>query len=83
MKVARRGIHFASLSQSPRLQALLGHLRACGKAGSTTRDIIRATGICAVNSAVDELRCNGFRVPCWFQGVNSRGNHIYRYILKK
>lgn len=48
-------IHAASL-KSERLQRLWGLLETDEE--YTTRDIIQKTGICAVNTAVSELRAN-------------------------
>lgn len=55
-------MHSANLATSKRLQRLLSVL-SDGK-DHTTLDIIQTANICAVNSAVAELRDNGFRVDC-------------------
>ena len=55
-------IHYAKLNNSPRLQRLLAFLRD-GKP-HTTRNILKAIDICAVNTAICELRRNGFDVAC-------------------
>lgn len=52
----------ADLNKSPRLRRALGTLEAAAEAGEgwmTTRDLIWAAGICAVNSVIAELRDNG------------------------
>jgi hypothetical protein len=56
-------IHAARLDHSPRLQRLLSTFRANPGAWLTTLDLIALARICAVNSAVDELRANGFDIP--------------------
>lgn len=58
-------IHYADIKNSPRLQRLLQCLEAQPKETGgwiTTRSIIQQADICAVNSAVTELRCNGYTV---------------------
>lgn len=56
-------IHAARLDHSPRLQRLLNVFRANPGVWLTTLDLIALARICAVNSAVDELRENGFSIP--------------------
>ena len=68
-------IHYAKLENSPRLQKLLAYLR--DRKPHTTREIGRGVDIMAVNTAVDELRFNGYEIDC--QCVR-RG--IYQYILR-
>lgn len=53
-------IHAARLDRSPRLQRLRDYLR--DGQWHTTLDIIAGAQVCAVNSAVCELRCNGLDV---------------------
>lgn len=72
-------MHYAKLSESKRLQRLAA-LLADGRRYST-RDIISATGICAVNSAASELRANNLPVECEYVGTNENGNRIYEYWL--
>lgn len=66
-------IHYAKLKNSPRLQRLLEFLEDCKP--HTTLEIIGGAKICAVNSAVTELRRNGFDVSC------TRNGRIYSYQL--
>jgi hypothetical protein len=73
-------IHFARLSHSPRLQRLLAYLQAY-PGGRTTRQIITGARVMAVNSAADELRAQGFDIPCTFERVTADGSKIYRYRL--
>lgn len=55
-------IHYAQLDGSKRLQTVLKYL-ADGKP-HTTLEIIQATGMCAINSIITELRMNGIRIKC-------------------
>ena len=59
-----KGIRAALLENSPRLQRVARFL-GDGKP-HTTREIIRACDVCAVNSIADELRHekNGFEIDC-------------------
>lgn len=59
-------MHSANIMNSDRLQRLHKVLRK-GKWFSTM-EIIKKAGICAVNSAVAELRDNGFDVVCEQEG---------------
>lgn len=74
-------IHYATLADSPRLQRTLALLRKCGGWGCTTHDIIAGAKVCAVNSAISELRRNGFVIKCKFYGVTDDGGRVYRYTL--
>ena len=69
-------IKAAKLSNSPRLQRLQ-KLLSDGREYSTL-DIIHEANICAVNSAVAELRENGFSIEC---RKMSRNQYLYRMIL--
>jgi len=58
-------IHYARIENSPRLQRLLQCLEAQPKSSDgwiTTWNISQQAHICAVNSAVCELRLNGYAV---------------------
>ena len=55
-------MHFADISSSTRLQRILKVLQKGGK--FTTRDLIRKSGQCAINSIVSEIRANGIAVEC-------------------
>ena len=60
--MSRKGnMHAATIDNSPRLRRVLEYLRGGPR---TTLQIVRACGVCAVNSAVAELRCNGFDIAC-------------------
>lgn len=68
-------IHAATLAHSPRLQSVLAFLRLRGAAGATTRDLIQATGYCAINSIAAEIRAGGIPVTCVME---ARGRFRYR-----
>lgn len=55
-------MHSASLKTSERLKRVAA-LLADGQE-HTTRDIIQAAGVCAVNSIISELRANGGQILC-------------------
>lgn len=58
-------IHYADIKNSPRLQRLLQCLESQPKESGgwvTTMSIIEQAKVCAVNSAISELRRNGFTV---------------------
>jgi hypothetical protein len=55
-------MHAAKLENSPRLQRVLAFLRRSTR--PTTRDIIQACDVCAVNSIIAELKSNGFVIDC-------------------
>lgn len=83
METTRRpGIHFASLATSKRLQRVLTALQAAGAHGLTTREIVALADVCAVNSAICELRRNGFPTECRMEGRTDSGASVFRYILK-
>lgn len=58
----RQGMNYARYESSDRLRRTLEFLLD-GKP-HTTREIIAGADVCAVNSVIDELRENGFDVPC-------------------
>lgn len=55
-------IHYARIENSDRLRRVLAVL-SDGHPHSTL-EIIQAAEVCAVNSAIAELRMNGFRIEC-------------------
>ena len=59
-------MNYARLESSPRLQRLAEAL-ADGREHSTLDLALRA-GICAVNSAIAELRNNGYDIDCTRRG---------------
>lgn len=74
-------IHYAKLSDSPRLQRVLKALEDAGMVGLTTREIILKAEVCAVNTAIAELRSNGIKILCKPQGHSPSGANVYRYML--
>ncbi len=69
-------IHAARLSESPRLQRLAKVL--AGGGWHSTRGLMLLAELCAVNSAVAELRANGIGVECRCVG---RGRYEYRRVM--
>lgn len=59
-------LHAARLAASERLKRVAA-LLSDGRA-RTTLEIVAGAGVCAVNSAVAELRANGVPVRCWREG---------------
>lgn len=55
-------IHYARIENSDRLRRVLAVL-SDGHPHSTL-EIIQSAEVCAVNSAIAELRMNGFRIEC-------------------
>lgn len=80
-KLKSRGIKYAKLATSKRLQRLLKFLSDCKP--HTTREIFVGANICAVNTAITELRRNGFNVLCRFKEAVQDGSRIYEYQLCK
>lgn len=68
-------MHSANVETSSRLQAVHNVLKD-GKSHSTL-DLIRESGMCAINSIISELRRNGIGVKC------ERDGRIYRYSLEQ
>jgi len=73
--------HSAKLENSPRLRRVLEFLRGRGYAGATTREIIEGAKVCAVNSAVDELRDNGYTIMCNQERIPGENSRVYRYVF--
>lgn len=72
-------MHAAQLATSPRLQSV--HSLLLDGQEHSTRDIIRRTGACAINSVISELRENGIRIDCRYVGETEQGNSEYGYKL--
>lgn len=68
-------MHFAKLENSPRLQRTLTLLK--DGQWHTTRNIVLAADVCAVNSIITELRKNGFSIDSR-QVKGQRGWYEYR-----
>ena len=71
-------MHAAKLLTSPRLQRIL-NLLSDGEEHST-REIVHKCNVCAVNSAVSELRANGLNIACE-QRPSRNGSRHYVYRL--
>lgn len=69
-------MHAAKVQNSPRLQRTLLVLQRGG--WFSTRDLIRLADVCAVNSCIAELRCNGFDITSecrngrWYYKLNQQ-----------
>ncbi len=50
--------------------------------GATTRQLARMTGSCAVHTDISELRANGVKVSCVYEGLHN-GRRRYRYRLEE
>lgn len=75
-------MNYARLEHSPRLRKLMAYM-ADGKERSTL-EIIRDLGICAVNSAMAELRRNGIPISrARRDGTTPEGNAVYKYQWEK
>lgn len=70
-------IHYAKIDESERLQR--AHRLLCDGAWHSTRDIMRAADVCAVNTVITELRCNGYDIVTRCVG---RGRYEYQMILE-
>jgi len=73
-------IHAAKLENSPRLQRVLRVLREADGLWMTTWQIIQRARVCAVNTAIAELRWNGIEVECRRM---PDGNYAYRLAGKR
>jgi hypothetical protein len=74
-------MHAADLSRSPRLRRVLDVLKAHPDSGMTTLELVHWTGSCAVHSDIAELRANGIKVGCTYEGTRN-GRRVYRYRLE-
>ena len=70
-------MHHAKLAKSKRLQRVLKLLKRGGAYSTDT--IMRRARVCAVNSAVAELRENGYRILCRCEGWGE--SRVFRYML--
>jgi hypothetical protein len=68
-------MHAARIETSPRLQRVLETLQRGGR--WTTRELIETAHVCAVNSAVAELRANGYPITC------ERRKNVWLYWLER
>ena len=68
--------HAARLTRSPRLRRLLAVLERGG--WFSTLDLSVMARVCAVNSAIHELRCNGADIECRCRPGSSERVYEYR-----
>ena len=74
-------MHAASLDRSDRLRRVFA-LLADGREWST-RDLVRAADVCAVNSIVSELRANGATITTrWTRSASGARVCLYRLELR-
>ncbi len=71
-------IRYARVENSPRLQRALDLLQ--DGQWHSTRDIVRAADVCAVNSIITELRCNGYDIITRCVG---RGRYEYQLVIDR
>jgi len=71
-------MHFATIENSPRLRRVLEYLRGGPR---TTLEIVKACNVCAVNSAISELRCNDYDIDC-SPVPGQRGVYMYELVEK-
>ena len=71
-------MHAARLDRSKRLQRV--HALLKDGAEHSTLDIVKAAGVCAVNSCIAELRANGAVIDCRqvHHRVNGQRYFLYR-----
>ncbi|MGR3468995.1 MAG: hypothetical protein ACU0CI_14075 [Shimia sp.] len=72
----------ARLATSPRLQKVLDVLRAA-QGELSTEDIIQRAGVCAVSTAISELRHNGAEISCRQSTDPKHGARVWFYTLRK
>ena len=80
-KKKSRGMHFAKLSGSPRLERLLKFLADGEK--HTTWEIQTGARLCNVGTTASELRRNGFDISCKLLRILTDKSKIYEYQLVK
>ncbi len=76
-------IHAARLETSPRLQRVRDFLVERGSMGATTLEIIRKADVCAVNTAVAELRACGLKIRCEYERETESRSRVFRYKLEE
>ena len=72
-------MHAAQIDRSPRLQRVLAVLK--DGAEHSTRELLAAAHVCAVNSIVAELRANHYPVSC--RQVRGEGGRVWLYRLAR
>jgi len=76
------GFHFARVSKSPALQAILAYLQTNATRWVSTLDITLATKALNVASYISQLRANGYAVDCHYQRTTETKSKIYVYRLR-
>lgn len=71
-------MHAANVARSKRLQTFIKCLESGPK---TTREIIRETGLCAINSIAAECKANGVNIKCHYRGTTPDGGRVFEYQL--
>ena len=75
-------MHAANADKSARLRRTLSFIRGWGSNGVTSAELQGFTRSMAVATDVSELRRNGHRIDCVYEGTNERGRKVYRYYYK-
>jgi hypothetical protein len=78
-------INFANTDKSKRLAPILAMLRRRLVTGATTLELSCAragTVDLAVHTSIAEIRANGYKIACHFDGRMNDGRKIYRYFYK-
>ncbi len=73
--------HYAIAHRSDRLMAVYHALK--DRMYHSTRQLIKETGQCAINSIVHELRQNGIKIECRYVRTTDTGARVYVYRLLK
>ena len=74
-------LHAARLDRSDRLRRVLSVLEDGGE--HSTLEIALRAEVCAVSSAVSELRANGRRIVCRRTVAPATGNPVWLYRLER
>ncbi len=75
-------IHFARLDKSPRLQRAIAKLREF-PGGLTTKQWQSRANLCNAHTCAAELKAQGYRIECHYEGRGAGGSSIFRYELKE
>lgn len=74
-------LHAARLDRSDRLRRVPAVLEDGGE--HSTLEIVRRAEVCAVSSAVSELRANGRRIACRRTADPATGRRVFFYRLER
>ena len=78
-------MHSANSDKSARLAPMLKMLRARYRTGATTLELSCArngTIDLAVHTGIAEIRNNGYKIECVYDGKGATGRKIYRYFYR-